>query len=181
MKNTNVSATDNEAQPAGSTPPHTHASIGDHDAGHDAIDRCIRWTTWYVRRLVQAGDIHSKGLNKKYQVSQPQVSCIIALNEYGPLSLSKLAQYILVKPSTVTGIIDRLEQKGLVKRERNLTDRRVITIELTAAGQHLAEEAPPPIPETIIRGLTKLSAEEAEQIVNSLSILVGMLDDEHAE
>jgi DNA-binding MarR family transcriptional regulator len=181
LKNTNVSATNQAAQPAGSTAPHADTSTGGHDDPNEAIDRCIRWTTWYVRRLVQAGDIHSKGLNKKYQVSQPQVSCIIALNEYGPLSLSKLAQYILVKPSTVTGIIDRLEQKGLVKRERNLIDRRVITIELTAAGKHLADEAPPPIPETIIRGLKKLTDDEAEQIVNSLSTLVSMLDDETGE
>lgn len=181
LNNTHFSATDNQVRSVDSIGPKSDGPNGRYDPADASIDRCIRWTTWYVRRLVQAGDIYSKGLNKKYQVSQPQVSCILALNEYGPLSLSKLAQYILVKPSTVTGIIDRLEQKGLVKRERNLTDRRVITIELTSAGTDLAAEAPPPIPETIIRGLRKLPLEEAEKIVTSLAILVGMLDDENGE
>lgn len=181
MKNTNVSSTDHEAQSRGSHDRPIDVSAESYDPADASTDRCIRWTIWYVRRLVQAGDIYSKGLNKKYQVSQPQVSCILALNEYGPLSLSKLAQYILVKPSTVTGIIDRLEQKGLVRRQRNLADRRVITIELTDAGKELAAEAPPPIPETIIRGLRKLPLEEAEQIVNSLSTLVSMLDDENGD
>jgi len=138
----------------------------------------IRWIIWYVRRLAQAGDIYSKGLHKKYQVSQPQVSCILALHEYGPMPISKLAKYILVKPSTVTGIIDRLEHKGLVKRERNQVDRRVVTIELTEAGKVLAAEAPPPIPKEIVDGLAELSPAQLKTIVDSLAILVSKLPDD---
>lgn len=146
--------------------------------GNESTSELIRWIIWYVRRLVQAGDIYSKGLHKKYQVSQPQVSCILALDEYGAMPISKLAKYILVKPSTVTGIIDRLEHKGLVKRERNQVDRRVVTIDLTEPGKKLAAEAPPPIPKEIVDGLRDLSPQEVKNIVESLAILVSKLPDD---
>ena len=82
----------------------------------------------------------------------------------------------MVNSSTVTGIIDRLEKKGLVERWRISQDRRVITIQLTEAGTKLAEKAPPPIQQKVIDGLDKLSPKEIEKIAKSLSMLTDMLD-----
>jgi DNA-binding MarR family transcriptional regulator len=144
----------------------------------ETLQDSTRWIIWYMRRLMQAWDIYSKKLAKSHQVSEPQLSCLLALREYGPLSLSKLAKYIIVKPSTVTGIIDRLEQKGLAKRERIGKDRRVITIALTEAGNSLVDQAPPPIPKAIVESLNNLSEKETQDIVKSLSMLVSMLDEE---
>jgi len=141
------------------------------------LPETTRWIIWYLRRLDQAGGLYSKELYKKYQVSQPQLSCLLVLSEYGPLPLSKLANYILVKPSTVTGIVDRLEEKDLVRRVRSLADRRVITIELTKKGETLASQAPPPIPQSIIDGLTNLPPQKTQRIVESLAALVGLLDE----
>jgi DNA-binding MarR family transcriptional regulator len=137
-----------------------------------------RWIIWYMRRLMQAWDIYSKELARSHSVSEPQLSCLLALREYGPLNLSKLAKYIIVKPSTVTGIIDRLEQKGLARRERTGKDRRVITIALTEAGNSLVDQAPPPIPKAIVESLNNLSEKETQDIVKSLSTLVSMLEEE---
>ena len=100
----------------------------------------------------------------------------MALYENGPLSASMIAKHILVKSSTVTGIIDRLELKGLVTRSRNTVDRRVITIELTEAGKALAQAAPPPIQHRIMDGLEKLSRNNIRQIVDGLSLLTNLLD-----
>ena len=82
----------------------------------------------------------------------------------------------MVKSSTVTGIIDRLEQKGLVRRVRNSPDRRMITIELTEAGNRLAQHAPSPIQQKIIDGLKRLPNGEIEKIVDGLNMLTRMLD-----
>jgi DNA-binding MarR family transcriptional regulator len=83
---------------------------------------------------------------------------------------------MMVKSSTVTGVIDRLELKGLVTRIRNSPDRRIITIELTESGKSLAENAPPPIQQKIIDGMKRHSDLEKEQIVLSLTKLTNMLD-----
>jgi DNA-binding MarR family transcriptional regulator len=134
-----------------------------------------------IRRLIQAGELYSKELNKKYSVSAAQLNCILALYENGPISISQIARHIMVNSSTVTGIIDRLEQKDFVKRLRISADRRVITIELTETGKMLAEKAPPPIQQKIIDGLKKLSENEIDQIAFALTKLTSMLDVEDLE
>jgi DNA-binding MarR family transcriptional regulator len=131
---------------------------------------------WLIRRLMQGSSLYNKELNKKYQVSAPQLSSLLALYENGPMPPSQIAKYIMVNSSTVTGIIDRLEQKGLVERSRISPDRRVITIALTEKGEELAKNAPPPIQKKIVDGLKKLPPDETEQIVQALSKLTYMLD-----
>jgi DNA-binding MarR family transcriptional regulator len=129
-----------------------------------------------IRRLIQASELYSKELNKKYQISAAQLNCILTLYEYGPLPPSKIAQHMMVKSSTVTGVVDRLENKGLAERMRNSPDRRMITIQLTQAGKKLAENAPPPIQQKIIDGLKQTKNAKKEQIINALNMLTGMLD-----
>ena len=129
-----------------------------------------------IRRLLQARELYTKELNRNYQVSASQLNCLLALFENGPLPPSQIAKHMMVKSSTVTGVVDRLENKGFVTRERNSPDRRVINIQLTETGKNLAENAPPPIQQKIIDGLKKLSEVEIEQIVDALNSLANMLD-----
>jgi len=129
-----------------------------------------------IRKLIQANELYTKELNKKYQVSSAQLNCILTLYEYGPLPPSKIANHIMVKSSTVTGVVDRLENKGFVERMRNSPDRRVITIQLTETGKKLAQNAPPPIQQKIIDSLRQTEKAKIDQIVHCLSMLTDMLD-----
>jgi len=129
-----------------------------------------------IRRLIQASELYTKELNRKYQISAAQLNCILTLYEYGPLPPSKIADHMMVKSSTVTGVVDRLEIKGIAERMRNSPDRRVITIQLTEAGKKLAQNAPPPIQQKIIDGLKKTDTAKKKQIVSSLNLLTDMLD-----
>ncbi|MBN2125496.1 MAG: MarR family transcriptional regulator [Deltaproteobacteria bacterium] len=131
---------------------------------------------WLIRRLMQGGEQYTKELIKTYHVSAPQLSCLLALFEHGPLPPSHIAKYIMVNSSTVTGVLDRLEQQGLVARSRTSPDRRVITVSLTASGEKLARNAPPPIQKKIVEGLKKLPETDIEQIVRALTKLTVMLD-----
>ena len=143
---------------------------------YEVSQTCIKEIVYEIYRLMQAGKLYTKELNKKYQVSAPQLNCLIALYENGPLPPSRIAKIIMVSSSTVTGIIDRLELKGLVTRMRKSPDRRVITIELTEEGRDLAHNAPPPIQHKIVDGLKRLPEGETEEIVRSLRKLTNMLD-----
>ena len=136
----------------------------------------VKEIVWLIRRLMQVSYLYNKELNKTYQVSAPQLSSLLALYENGPMPPSQIAKYIMVNSSTVTGIIDRLEQKGLVERSRISHDRRVITIALTERGKALAKNAPPPIQKKIVDGLKRLPPDETEQIVQALTKLTYMLD-----
>lgn len=135
-----------------------------------------RQIIYSIRRLIQASELYTKELNKKYHVSAAQLNCILTLYEYGPLPPSKIANHMMVKSSTVTGVVDRLEKKGFAERMRNSPDRRVITIQLTEAGKKLAQNAPPPIQQKVVDALKQTENAKKEQIVRSLNMLTGMLD-----
>jgi DNA-binding MarR family transcriptional regulator len=137
---------------------------------------CTKEIVFLLRKLMQGAEQYSKELNRKYQVSAPQLSCLLSLDENGPLPPSQIAKQIMVNSSTVTGIIDRLEQKGLVQRSRVSSDRRVITVNLTVEGKKLARNAPPPIQKKIIDGLQKLPLEQSRKIIEALKTLTEMLD-----
>lgn len=79
-----------------------------------------------------------------------------------------LARDLQVDPAAVTRLIDRLEAKQLVRRERSCTDRRVVNLTLTDAGRAVAEQVPPVLTEVLNTHLNGFSAEEFEQLMGLL-------------
>jgi MarR family transcriptional regulator, organic hydroperoxide resistance regulator len=71
----------------------------------------------------------------EFELSPPQFWTIRHLNE--PRTMSQLAGTLLCDNSNVTGIVDRLEERGLVERRPSPGDRRVKLIVLTPAGERL--------------------------------------------
>ena len=76
---------------------------------------------------------------QEYGLTTPQFGVLEALYHLGPLSLGDLADKLLVTGGNVTYVMDRLEQQGLVYRERSEDDRRVIQAKLTAEGRSLVD------------------------------------------
>ncbi len=140
------------------------------------IDDIIERIVFKIRRLIQAEERHTKALNKKYAVSAPQLNSLMALLKNGPSTPSQIAGHILVESSTVTGIIDRLETKGLVRRIRSAEDRRKIYVELTHEGRSLASHAPPPIRTELDKGLRELDRDKLKTVLEGLTILTELLD-----
>jgi DNA-binding MarR family transcriptional regulator len=136
----------------------------------------IKAVIFLIRKLMHGAELYTKELNKKYSITSAQLNCLLALYENGPLPPSQIARHIMVNSSTVTGVIDRLEQKKLVQRQRNSPDRRIINIQLTPDGKKMAEVAPPPIQQRVVDGLQQLSSKELNQIIRSLTKLTRMLD-----
>jgi DNA-binding MarR family transcriptional regulator len=141
----------------------------------------VKEVIFLIRKLIHSAELYTKELNKKYAITSAQLNCLLALLENGPLPPSQIARHMIVNSSTVTGVIDRLEQKGLVRRHRNSPDRRIINIQLTADGKKLAEVAPPPIQQRVVDGLQQMSQRELKQIIISLTKLTKMLDLQNLE
>ena len=78
----------------------------------------------------------------------------------------------------MSGIVDRLESKGLVARRRRVTDRRSVAIGLTRAGKTLVRKAPAPLQETFTRRLAALPAGKRNQISGVLQQIVTMMEPE---
>jgi DNA-binding MarR family transcriptional regulator len=73
-------------------------------------------------------------------VSMTHLHVMWRLEESGELTMSRLADYLDVALSNATGLVDRMEERGLVERTRVSDDRRVVLVRLTPAGQDLLDE-----------------------------------------
>jgi DNA-binding MarR family transcriptional regulator len=79
-------------------------------------------------------------LAAEHELSPPQLGALKALHPGRPLAMSELAGILGCDNSNVTGIVDRLEYRGLVERRPAEHDRRVKLLALTSAGQELRDD-----------------------------------------
>ncbi len=74
---------------------------------------------------------------RKERITFSQYSVLLALSRNGPTQMSKLGEHMLVAPANVTGLVDRMEKKGYVRRRRHERDRRLYVIEATEKGSRI--------------------------------------------
>ncbi|MDD4109589.1 MAG: MarR family transcriptional regulator [Prolixibacteraceae bacterium] len=131
-----------------------------------------------IRKIVRSINIESKKIQKEYGVSIPQVLCLNFLynskNYYA--TQGEIRKFINLNASTVSGIIDRLEAKALVARLPKSGDKRVVTIALTSRGEQLLAKIPSLLQEKLTERLDKLDDKTLEQIINSLELLINLLE-----
>jgi len=80
---------------------------------------------------------HFAALAAEQSLSAIQAKVLIQLDEDGAVTMRALASRLQYDPSNLTGVIDRLEELGLLKRRPDARDRRVKGIVLTASGHSL--------------------------------------------
>lgn len=83
-------------------------------------------------------------------------------------TLAVLARDLEADPATVTRLLDRLEAKGLVVRERSTSDRRVVHVRTTRVGTAMAEELTPVLADTLNTHLAGFSPAEWQQLMDLL-------------
>lgn len=81
-----------------------------------------------------------------------------------------------ISQATLTGIVDRLEVRGMVERERSSVDRRRVMVASTAAAKDVLRTAPPLLHDSFIEGFGALPEWEQTQILASLQRLVALME-----
>jgi DNA-binding MarR family transcriptional regulator len=120
-----------------------------------------------VRELVrtyQALTSYSDAHIRELGLTPPQFDVISTLGNTAGMSMQELAAKTLVTKGTLTGIVDRLETKGLVRRQVPPHNRRSFTIVLTEAGQTAFESVFPAHIDHLGDRLNRLSAAEMQEI-----------------
>lgn len=113
----------------------------------------------------------TKALARQHGLTGPQVTALKILESLGELSLSELSARMSAKNSTITGLVDRMEQGGLVRRERSEHDRRVVHIRATDKGQAIAAAIPVTAMEMFGSALRSLSGRDRAELMRILSLL----------
>ncbi len=141
----------------------------------DGQDKSIGRVLDDLRRVFQVVHGYSKRAERVGGLTGPQLWAVKVLSESSPVRVSDLARRMYLHPSTVVGILDRLESGGLVERTRSSKDRRVVTVSLTEQGNQLVARTPQVAQGLLLTGLKALPIRELRAVEAGLSLLVEVL------
>lgn len=125
-----------------------------------------------LRRLFKAIHEYSKSTQRRFGLSSPQLWALRLLDKEPRQSLGGLAQRMYAHPSTVSGIVDRLVERGAITRVVDRRDRRGVRLSLTPRGRRLARSAPPPVQQGLVLALERLRPDKLRQLRLHLETVV---------
>lgn len=128
-----------------------------------------------IRRIMRAVDLRSRQLLDQTGVTGPQLAALQLASRIEDASASAISKHLHLSRSTVTGVLDRLETRGMIRRSRNEHDRRGNVIEVTPRGRDLLASAPPLLQDQFRRKLAELEEWEQSSILASLQRLAAMM------
>jgi DNA-binding MarR family transcriptional regulator len=129
-----------------------------------------------IRRITRAIDLYSRKLAASCDLTGPQLACLRQLARTRETATTQLAEAVSLSAATVTGILDRLEQAGLVARLRQQDDKRRVLVALTTDGRDALRRAPPLLQDAFTQRFRALPAASQAQLDRALQEIVAMME-----
>ena len=127
---------------------------------------------------------HFKAVEKACGVSGAQIWAMATLRQHPGMKVSELAQALSIHASTASNLLDKIGKAGLIRRERNNVDQRVVQLYLTAAGEQALEKAPQPQTGILTHALGQLPDDALARLNQDLAALIahmGAVDTQAAQ
>jgi DNA-binding MarR family transcriptional regulator len=103
--------------------------------------RLDRQICFALHAAARAFDSRYRMALRELGLTYPQYLVMLVLWEHGALPVKTIGGYLRLDSGTLSPLLKRLETAGLVRRERNESDERSVTVRLTSAGTALRERA----------------------------------------
>lgn len=129
-----------------------------------------------LRQIIRVTDLHARELGRMTGLTMPQLMTMQTLESEGPITIGVLARKMNLAQATVTSILDRLEARGLVKRERSQSDKRKVLACPTEAGIRLLQSAPRTLQDRFIGHFDNLPQWQQSMVLASLQHIAALLD-----
>ncbi|MEW5889091.1 MAG: MarR family transcriptional regulator [Pseudomonadota bacterium] len=124
-----------------------------------------------LARCYQAFELFSAAHVRELGLTLPQFDIIATLGNTPGMTFKELGEKTLITKGTLTGVVDRLEEKGLVQRVASETDRRSVIVRLTAAGERTFRDAFPAHAAYLKTAFDRLTPNQLAQTVQVLGRL----------
>lgn len=144
----------------GANPTHTPTAV--------SHDRPVERSMNAVRSIVRAFRVNTRAIELKMGISLAQLFVLQQLTERSADSLNELAERTATHQSSVSVVVRRLVERGLVSRTSSSSDRRRIEIAVTPAGRALLEDAPTTIQTQLMTALRRLSRDDQNTLAGLL-------------
>jgi DNA-binding MarR family transcriptional regulator len=125
-----------------------------------------------IRRLVRMLRVSDRQAQVELGVSGAQLFVLCELGRTPSLSLNDLAARTLTDQSSVSVVVTRLVDAGLITRDRDLRDARRLVLNLTRSGRALLQKAPPVAQERLLKVFERLAGEERKQFADTFEKIV---------
>lgn len=129
-----------------------------------------------LRKIIQAIDLNSKRLVKQVGLTGPQLVILQEISRLGTVSVGTVTKNVSLSQGTVTGILERMEKRDIVVRQRSSHDKRQVLVGITETGKKLLTKAPSVMQESFLKKFNNLQDWEKTMILSSLQRLVSMMD-----
>lgn len=131
-----------------------------------------------IRRIVRAVDLHSRHLVEEHGITAPQLATLAAAERLDGAAIGALARAVHLSQPTVSGVLDRLERRGLAHRERSDRDRRSVVVRVTPKGEKILRESPSLLQDRFREELARLEGWEHHLLLSALQRIATMMDAE---
>lgn len=145
---------------------------------HEERVRCITSIDHMIRQLTWLGNKQSLQTLSRPDIdlTMPQMITLFAIREAGTCRMSELADVTQQSAGTLTGIVDRLIEDGLVARVRDADDRRVVQVALTTTGNERLQRVEEARRHDMEQVLQHFGSDQLRQLEESLQLLFSGLD-----
>jgi DNA-binding MarR family transcriptional regulator len=134
-----------------------------------------------IRQVIRAIDLYSKKLNKETGLTSSQLLVLQDIGQHEGTMVKDIANRITLSSATVTSILDRLEARGLLVRQRSENDRRRVGLFLTETGSAAIKDSPTLLQEHFINRFESMEQWEQSQMVATMQRIASMMDAERID
>lgn len=125
-----------------------------------------------LRIVVRTIQAHSRWVEKQCGVSSVQLWAMWELFAAPGQKVSDLSKALSIHQSTASNMLDKLEEKSLIRRDRSGPDQRVVQLFLTEKGSRLLSEAPRPAQGAVQDALRSMTDSELKYLKTGLDSLI---------
>jgi DNA-binding MarR family transcriptional regulator len=129
-----------------------------------------------IRRIVRAAEFAARDLSRTAGLTASQMVVMQFIAREGELGAGAIADAARLSQATVTALLDRLEERGLVARRRSVEDRRRVVVALTEAGRHTLSTTPDVLQNRFAARFDRLQDWEQAAIVSALERVAFLLN-----
>lgn len=131
-----------------------------------------------LRRILRATEFNARNLARASGLTPSQALALQFIRNRDEATPSEIAAHASLKQATITALLDRLEERKLIRRRRDARDGRRMLVSLTAMGRRALDAAPDPLQQTFENRFADLRDFEQASIVAALERVAALLDAE---
>ena len=134
-----------------------------------------------LRKITRAIDLHSRRVLKTSGLTTSQLLVLQSIDRLGNPSPSAIAREVVLSQATVSSLLDRLSNHGLILRVRAEDDRRQMLVQLTDLGRERLATSPSPLQEEFLGKFRNLPTWEQYMLIASMQKIAEMMNAENLD